>query len=201
MQSCWDRDCLTKSCRSKHLALEGQGLCPTTPKHLTAQVFFSLSWRRDSVPSSAWGGLCLLSTSSRTALIISLEGVQVLNCGQEMAPFTSSDEPSWHQLAGAILSCRSNLFTKKLSHLLLGIHTEFQVLVLKSVSLSLCAWKSWPQQLICASTITAVKKLLVQNHNSSASRRGGERGVVKQIQLSILCLPFYFIGKQDLILY
>lgn len=73
-----------------------------------------------------------MSSPSRTALTISLEqaeGAQVLNCGQAMAPFTSSDKPSWHQLAGAIPSCRSNFFPKKLSRLLLSVHSEFQVLV------------------------------------------------------------------------
>lgn len=140
-----------------------RALSQNTPASHGSSVFL-LSWKRDLVLSSAWGGLCLLSSSSRTALIISPEQTRG-SAGPELQSSNGSthilDELCWHQLAGAILSCRSNFFTEKLSHLLFSIHSEFQVLILKGVSLSICAWKSWPQQLICASTIIAVKKLFI----------------------------------------
>lgn len=47
--------------------------------------------------------------------------------------------------------------SEKLSHLLFSVHSEFQVPVLKDVSLSICTWKSWPLLLIYASTVIAVK--------------------------------------------
>ena len=135
--------------KQKSFHQRGRKLCPRTPWHLMAQAFFYCLGERDSVPSSAWGGLCLFPASSRTALTISLEQATgskgFPNSGQAVAPFASSDEPSWHQLAGTnLLPCRSNFLTEKLSHLLFSVHSEFQVLVLKDVSLSICTWKSWP---------------------------------------------------------
>lgn len=119
------------------------------PWHLQAQALFYGLGERDPVPSSAREGLCLFPASSTTALMISLE--QAIgskgfpNSGQAVALLTSSDEPSWHQFAGTnLLPCRSNFFTEKLSHLLLSVHSEFPVLVLKDVSLSIRTRKSWP---------------------------------------------------------
>lgn len=107
-------------------------------------VFYCLE-ERDSVPSSAWGGLCLFPASSKIALMITLEQATgskgFPNSNQAVAPFISSDEPN--RLAGTnILPCRSNFFTKKFSHFPFSAHSEFQVLVLKDISPSSCTWES-----------------------------------------------------------
>lgn len=135
--------------KQNSLHQRGRELRRRTPWHLKAQAFFYCLGERDPVPSSAWGGLRLFPASSTTALMISPEQATgskgFLNSSQAVAPFASSDDPSWHQLAGTnLLPCRSNFFTEKLSHLLFSVHSEFQVLVLKDVSLSICTWKSWP---------------------------------------------------------
>jgi len=135
--------------KQNSLHWRGRELRPRSPWHLMAQAFFCCFGERDSVPSSAWGGLRLSPASSTTALMISLEQATrskgFPNSSLVLAPFASSDEPSWHQLARTnLLPCTSNFFTEKLSHLLFSVHSEFQVLVLKDVSLSICTWKSWP---------------------------------------------------------